>query len=42
MAKRAQVDALAVTYGVQPVERLQPEGPLACFNTFDQVCEWLR
>jgi len=42
MARRAQVDALAVTYGVQPLERLRPEGPLACFNTFDQICEWLH
>jgi phosphoglycolate phosphatase len=42
MARGASVDALAVSYGVHPAERLLQEGAVACVDSFPEVCAWLR
>jgi phosphoglycolate phosphatase len=42
MAHNAGVDALAVSYGVHQRERLLEEGPVACVDSFGEVCAWLR
>lgn len=41
MARNAGMDALAVSYGVQPCERLRSYAPVACAANFDEVCAWL-
>jgi phosphoglycolate phosphatase len=42
MARNAGVDSLAVSYGVQPCERLISYQPLGCVGSFNDVCEWFR
>ncbi len=42
MANAAGVDSLAVSYGAHEKGRLLQEGPLACLDSFNQVCAWLR
>ena len=42
MARRAGVDALAVSYGAHERERLLEEGPMGCLDSFSDVCAWLR
>jgi phosphoglycolate phosphatase len=42
MARAAQVDALAVTYGAHPEDGLRACGPLACFSTVDELQAWLK
>ena len=41
MAQNANVDRLGVTYGAHPVEDLLPHAPLAHFNEFAKVNQWL-
>jgi phosphoglycolate phosphatase len=41
MARNAGIDALAVSYGVQPCDALQRYAPVACAANFDEVCAWL-
>jgi phosphoglycolate phosphatase len=41
MARAAGVDALAVTYGAHPEDRLRACGPLGCFSSVVQLREWL-
>ena len=41
MAQNAAMPSLAVSYGVHQRERLQALGPLACVDSFDEVCAWL-
>lgn len=42
MARRAGVDALGVSYGVHQAERLLQEGAVACVDSFQEVCAWLK
>lgn len=42
MARNAGVDSLAVSYGVQPCDRLVSYRPLGCMESFNDVCEWFR
>ena len=42
MARNAGIDALAVSYGVQPCDRLTSYGPVGCMDSFAQVREWFR
>jgi len=42
MARAAQVDALAVTYGAHPEDGLRVCGPLGCFSTVDELQAWLK
>ncbi|KPK51678.1 MAG: HAD family hydrolase [Thiotrichales bacterium SG8_50] len=42
MARNAGIDSLAVSYGVQPCDRLVNYQPLACIGSFNDVCEWFR
>lgn len=41
MARNARVSGLAVSYGVHPRERLMHYAPLACLDSFSEVCAWL-
>ena len=41
MARTAAMDSLAVSYGVHSREALLARGPLACFDSFDEVRRWL-
>ncbi|MFQ6023673.1 MAG: HAD-IA family hydrolase [Acidiferrobacterales bacterium] len=41
MARNAGVEALAVSYGVHDRARLLACGPVACLDSFDEVCRWL-
>jgi len=41
MARNADMPALAVSYGVQPRDRLMQHAPLHCADSFQEVCEWL-
>jgi len=41
MARRAGMDALAVSYGVHEVSRLLPHRPLACINSIPHMHDWL-
>jgi phosphoglycolate phosphatase len=41
MARNAGVDSLAVCYGAQPLEALSPHAPLAHFDHFGKLREWL-
>lgn len=42
MARAAAVGSVAVTYGAHERERLLPHGPLGCFDSFTNVCQWLE
>jgi phosphoglycolate phosphatase len=42
MARNAGLPALAVSYGVHTRESLLANGALACLDSFDAVCAWLR
>lgn len=42
MAQNASVPGLAVTYGVHPRTALLQLAPLACLDSFDEVCQWLH
>lgn len=41
MAQNASVPGLAVTYGVHPRSALVQLAPLACLDSFAEVCQWL-
>jgi len=41
MARAASMDSLAVSYGVHTREQLLALQPLACLDTFAEVCQWL-
>jgi phosphoglycolate phosphatase len=41
MALNAGMDSLAVSYGAQPLEALLPHGPLAHFDRFTKLHQWL-
>jgi phosphoglycolate phosphatase len=41
MAARADMASIAVSYGVQPCQRLLQESPLFCARSFDEVRRWL-
>jgi phosphoglycolate phosphatase len=41
MARNAKVDSLAVSYGAQPLESLLPHAPLAHFDRFTKLHQWL-
>lgn len=41
MAQNANVASLAVTYGAQPIENLLPCAPLAHFDNFTKLNQWL-
>ena len=42
MARNADVDSLAVTFGAQPLESLLPHAPLAVFDRFTDLHAWLK
>jgi len=42
MARAAQVDALAVSYGAHPEQQLRDASPLGCFSSVNSLSEWLR
>ena len=42
MAKAAEVDSLAVTYGAHPEEGLRACHPLDCLSTVDSLSRWLK
>lgn len=42
MARAARMDALAVTYGVHERASLMAHRPLACLDSFAEVCAWLQ
>ena len=42
MARAAEVDALAVTYGAHPEDGLRACGPVGCFPTVQALQEWLK
>jgi phosphoglycolate phosphatase len=42
MARHAGVAGLAVTYGVHGRELLAEHAPLACLDSFEEVCAWLQ
>ncbi len=42
MARAASVHSLAVTYGAHDRSRLLEHEPLACFDSFPDVCRWLQ
>lgn len=42
MARRAGMDAVAVSYGAQPVEALQACGPRVVINHFEELGAWLK
>jgi phosphoglycolate phosphatase len=42
MAKAAEVDSVAVTYGAHPEEGLRACKPLECFSTVDSLSLWLK
>lgn len=41
MAKNAGVSAVGVTYGAQPAEHWQHLDPIAQFDAFSDLCQWL-
>jgi len=41
MARRAKVDPVAVTYGVHDEQRLANHAPVASFDTFPAIINWL-
>ncbi|SNR83385.1 phosphoglycolate phosphatase [Methylobacillus rhizosphaerae] len=42
MAQNAKVASLGVTYGAHPLERLLPHSPLAHFDEFATLSQWLE
>ncbi|MDX9950654.1 MAG: HAD-IA family hydrolase [Methylophilaceae bacterium] len=42
MASNAGVDSLGVTYGAHPEAELKKHRPLACFDQFSALDQWLR
>jgi len=42
MARHARMASLAVTYGVHNRELLAEHAPLACLDSFTEVCAWLQ
>jgi phosphoglycolate phosphatase len=42
MAANAQVDALAVSWGVHPPERLAVHGPIGCLRSLDEIADWVE
>ncbi|GMQ89955.1 MAG: HAD-IA family hydrolase [Gammaproteobacteria bacterium] len=42
MARMAGVDGLAVSYGMHAREQLLAHQPVACVESFSEVCQWLR
>jgi len=42
MARSAGVDALAVTYGAHPLERLQASGPTHQVDSFVEFMQWIK
>ena len=42
MARNAGIDSLAVSYGVQPCDRLANYKPLACMESFSEVYSWFQ
>ncbi len=42
MAQNAGVAGLGVSYGVHARDDLMRHGALACLDSFDQVCAWIR
>ncbi len=42
MAQNAGVAGLGVSYGVHTRDDLMRHGALACLDSFDQVCAWIR
>jgi phosphoglycolate phosphatase len=42
MARAAEVDAVAVSYGAHPVQKLQALQPLGCFSDVKALEEWLK
>lgn len=42
MARAAEVDALAVTYGAHPEHGLRACGPVGCFPTVHSLQQWLK
>lgn len=42
MAQTAGMSALGVSYGVHGKAQLMAHAPLACFDTFEEVCRWLK
>ncbi|BAU48443.1 HAD family hydrolase [Sulfurifustis variabilis] len=42
MAKAASLSSIAVSYGAHDRARLLNHDPLACLDTFSEVCAWLR
>lgn len=42
MARRAGVDALAVTYGAHPADSLRRHSPLACIDSVAALRAWLK
>ena len=42
MAKAAEVDSVAVTYGAHPEDGLRAYKPLACLPTVTSLSEWLK
>lgn len=42
MASAASLASLAVSYGAHEREQLLAHNPLACLDSFGEVCEWLR
>lgn len=41
MAMAAEMGSLAVSYGAHERERLLLHGPLACLDSFAEVCQWV-
>jgi phosphoglycolate phosphatase len=42
MAQNANVASLGVTFGAHPLERLLPHRPVAHFDAFNQLSDWLK
>lgn len=42
MAKNADVNSLAVSYGAHPLSKLLPYAPLAHFDEFNKLNQWLK
>jgi len=42
MARAAEVDSVAVTYGAHPEEGLRACGPLDCCSNVSSLSEWLK
>ena len=42
MAASATMESLAVSYGAHERERLLAHAPLACLDSFSEVCQWIE